>query len=228
MTIERARRGAADPLRRALGRAGPDAPPARRARAARRRADRAGDRDRVPHGGARPRRARRRRHAVRAGRRSTRAASARRLHRVSLDPPLYDTFAFVTRRDAHLSPATRAFMELAEERITRIGRRLEREAGAVRRTPAPPARRYDHRHGPGPRDRRRRGVPADDHLAGGGRPAADRSERRTGHAALRPDRARDDRPARARRLHHARRGQGAARSPTRAASTRRASSAATG
>jgi DNA-binding transcriptional LysR family regulator len=54
----------------------------------------------------------------------------RRLHRVSLDPPLYDTFAFVTRRDAHLSPATRAFMELAEERITRIGRRLEREAGA--------------------------------------------------------------------------------------------------
>jgi len=49
---------------------------------------------------------------------------------VSLDPPLYDTFAFVTRRGAHLSPATRAFMELAEERITRIGRRLEREAAA--------------------------------------------------------------------------------------------------
>jgi LysR family transcriptional regulator, cyn operon transcriptional activator len=54
----------------------------------------------------------------------------RRLLRVSLDPPLYDTFAFVTRRGAHLSPATRAFMELAEERITRIGRRLEREAAA--------------------------------------------------------------------------------------------------
>jgi DNA-binding transcriptional LysR family regulator len=54
-------------------------------------------------------------------------AAARRLHRVSLDPPLYDTFAFITRRDAHLSPATRAFMELAERRITRVGRRLERE-----------------------------------------------------------------------------------------------------
>jgi DNA-binding transcriptional LysR family regulator len=54
-------------------------------------------------------------------------AVARRLHRVSLDPPLYDTFAFITRRDAHLSPATRAFMELAERRITRVGRRQERE-----------------------------------------------------------------------------------------------------
>jgi DNA-binding transcriptional LysR family regulator len=54
----------------------------------------------------------------------------RRLQRVSLDPPLYDTFAFVTRRDAHVSPATRAFMELAEQRIGSIGRRLEREAAA--------------------------------------------------------------------------------------------------
>ena len=36
---------------------------------------------------------------------------SRRLHSVSLDPPLYDTFAFVTRRNAHLSPATRAFMD---------------------------------------------------------------------------------------------------------------------
>jgi DNA-binding transcriptional LysR family regulator len=52
----------------------------------------------------------------------------RRLHRASLDPPLYDTFAFVTRRDPHLSPATRAFMELAEQRITAIGRRFAREA----------------------------------------------------------------------------------------------------
>ena len=45
-----------------------------------------------------------------------------RLHSVSLDPPLYETFAFVTRRNAHLSPATRAFMELAERRITAIGK----------------------------------------------------------------------------------------------------------
>ena len=46
---------------------------------------------------------------------------ARRLHSVSLDPPLYDTFAFVTRRNAHLSPATRAFMDLAQQRIDAMG-----------------------------------------------------------------------------------------------------------
>src|SRR4051794_554810 len=37
---------------------------------------------------------------------------SRRLGTVSLAPPLYETFAFVTRRDAHLSPATRAFMAM--------------------------------------------------------------------------------------------------------------------
>jgi len=46
---------------------------------------------------------------------------SRRLHSVSLDPPLYDTFAFVTRRNAHLSPATRAFMDLAQQRIDAMG-----------------------------------------------------------------------------------------------------------
>jgi len=46
---------------------------------------------------------------------------ARRLHSVSFDPPLYDTFAFITRRNAHLSPATRAFMELAEKRVAAMG-----------------------------------------------------------------------------------------------------------
>src|ERR671912_177352 len=45
----------------------------------------------------------------------------RKLHSVSLDPPLYDTFAFVTRRNAHLSPATRAFMALAEQRLAAMG-----------------------------------------------------------------------------------------------------------
>ena len=44
-------------------------------------------------------------------------AFARRLGSVGFDPPLYDTFAFITRRNAHLSPATRAFMHLAEKRI---------------------------------------------------------------------------------------------------------------
>jgi DNA-binding transcriptional LysR family regulator len=40
---------------------------------------------------------------------------------VSLDPPLYDTYAFVTRRGAQLSPATRAFLELAERRLEAMG-----------------------------------------------------------------------------------------------------------
>ena len=46
---------------------------------------------------------------------------SRRLGSVSLDPPLYDTYAFVTRRRAHLSPATREFMKLAERRIAAMG-----------------------------------------------------------------------------------------------------------
>jgi LysR family transcriptional regulator, cyn operon transcriptional activator len=46
---------------------------------------------------------------------------SRKLTSVSLDPPLYDTCAFITRRNAHLSPATRAFMELAEKRLARMG-----------------------------------------------------------------------------------------------------------
>jgi DNA-binding transcriptional LysR family regulator len=45
---------------------------------------------------------------------------ARKLHSASFDPPLYDTFAFITRRDAHLSPATRAFMELADRRLKKV------------------------------------------------------------------------------------------------------------
>ena len=44
----------------------------------------------------------------------------RKLHAASFDPPIYDTFAFITRRDAHLSPATRAFMELADRRLKRV------------------------------------------------------------------------------------------------------------
>lgn len=47
-------------------------------------------------------------------------AFARRLGAIGFDPPLYDTFAFITRRNAHLSPATRAFMRLAEKRIVSL------------------------------------------------------------------------------------------------------------
>ena len=99
----------------------PDAPPARRARPAGGRAARARHRGRVPDGGARPRRARARRHDRRPGRARRRAASRAACTSVSLDPPLYDTFAFVTRRNAHLSPATRAFMDLAQQRIDAMG-----------------------------------------------------------------------------------------------------------
>src|SRR3954468_20762412 len=49
-------------------------------------------------------------------------AWARRLKNVDFDPPLYDTFAFITRRNAPISPATRAFIELAALRIDRLER----------------------------------------------------------------------------------------------------------
>ena len=49
---------------------------------------------------------------------------AKRLHHASFDPPLYDTFAFIHRRDAVLSPATRAFLEIAERRIGALGTRV--------------------------------------------------------------------------------------------------------
>jgi DNA-binding transcriptional LysR family regulator len=52
----------------------------------------------------------------------------RRLGCVSLDPPLYDTFAFITRRNAHLSPATRAFLDIAERKVEQLARRLADEA----------------------------------------------------------------------------------------------------
>ena len=50
---------------------------------------------------------------------------SRRLGWVPFAEPLYDTFAFVWRRGAHLSPATRAFVELAEERMRTLARELE-------------------------------------------------------------------------------------------------------
>ena len=54
---------------------------------------------------------------------------ARRLGGVPFDPPLYDTFAFITRRNAHLSPATRAFMQIAQRRVEALERRLEAGSG---------------------------------------------------------------------------------------------------
>jgi DNA-binding transcriptional LysR family regulator len=43
-----------------------------------------------------------------------------RLHWVSLAPPLQETFAFITRRNVHLSPATRVLMQLAREQLRRL------------------------------------------------------------------------------------------------------------
>jgi DNA-binding transcriptional LysR family regulator len=57
---------------------------------------------------------------------------ARRLSGAPFDPPLYETFAFITRRNAHLSPATRAFIDVAQKRVAALRRRIdaEREAEA--------------------------------------------------------------------------------------------------
>jgi DNA-binding transcriptional LysR family regulator len=41
--------------------------------------------------------------------------STRTLRWNSLDPPLYETFAFITRRDANLSPATEVLIGLARQ-----------------------------------------------------------------------------------------------------------------
>ena len=49
---------------------------------------------------------------------------ARKLSAVPFDPPLHDTFAFITRRNAHLSPATREFIRLAERRVEALRREL--------------------------------------------------------------------------------------------------------
>ena len=43
-----------------------------------------------------------------------------RLASVPLDPPLYEAFAFITRRNSRLSPATRALMTLAEHHLARL------------------------------------------------------------------------------------------------------------
>ena len=48
----------------------------------------------------------------------------RRIAGVGFEPPLYDTFAFITRRNAHLSPASREFILLAEKRVEALQRKL--------------------------------------------------------------------------------------------------------
>ena len=48
----------------------------------------------------------------------------RKLTGVSFDPPLHYTFAFITRRNAQLTPATREFIALAEKRVSALERRM--------------------------------------------------------------------------------------------------------
>ena len=45
---------------------------------------------------------------------------ARGLHFASFAEPLFDTFAFIARSDAPLSPAARAFVEIVERRLERL------------------------------------------------------------------------------------------------------------
>jgi hypothetical protein len=48
----------------------------------------------------------------------------KRLGWAPFEEPLYDTFAFISRRDARLSPAAREFMTLAAERMEAMAREL--------------------------------------------------------------------------------------------------------
>jgi DNA-binding transcriptional LysR family regulator len=43
-----------------------------------------------------------------------------RLAAIALEPPLSETFAFIRRRNSRISPATRALMTLAEQRLARL------------------------------------------------------------------------------------------------------------
>ena len=58
-------------------------------------------------------------------------AFARRLQVAAFDPPLHDVFAVVQRRGARLSPATRAFVALAEKRIVGVVERLREGRAAA-------------------------------------------------------------------------------------------------
>ena len=50
-----------------------------------------------------------------------RMRGTRSLHATPFDDPMWETFALIARRDAPVSPATRAFVELVERRLERLG-----------------------------------------------------------------------------------------------------------
>jgi DNA-binding transcriptional LysR family regulator len=51
----------------------------------------------------------------------------RKLHAASFDPPFEETFAFIQRRNAPLSPAVREFVRLAERRVAALVKRLRED-----------------------------------------------------------------------------------------------------
>jgi DNA-binding transcriptional LysR family regulator len=59
-----------------------------------------------------------------SSRQMIRSRGLTKLSGVPFDPPLYHNFAFITRRNAHLSPATREFMKLADRRVDTLRRQL--------------------------------------------------------------------------------------------------------
>jgi DNA-binding transcriptional LysR family regulator len=50
-----------------------------------------------------------------------RMRGTRSLHATPFEDPMWETFALIARRDAPVSPATRAFVELVERRLERLG-----------------------------------------------------------------------------------------------------------
>ena len=121
MPIERLADVAADPLRRPLRLERPDPPAAAGAGAAGRRPAQAGDRDRGHGGRARARRQRARRHGRPAG--GAHAAAPLPIARLRLvrRAALRHVRVHRAARNAPVSPAARAFVELAERRLAEFG-----------------------------------------------------------------------------------------------------------
>jgi DNA-binding transcriptional LysR family regulator len=55
----------------------------------------------------------------------------RKLSGVPFAPPFHETFAFIRRRNAHLSPGVREFIGLAEQRVAALEKRLASDAAAA-------------------------------------------------------------------------------------------------
>jgi DNA-binding transcriptional LysR family regulator len=53
----------------------------------------------------------------------------RKLFGAPFDPPFLETFAFISRRNAQLSPAVREFIRLAEKRVTALQKRQAEDGG---------------------------------------------------------------------------------------------------